>query len=309
MSLLAEPQSSAVTVRAAAKVNLHLGVGPVRDDGFHPLQTVYQAIGLYDDVTVTDGEDWSVHTVADSGIDLTAVPGDDTNIAVRAGLALAAHHGLAQTAHIEIHKGIPVAGGMAGGSADAAATLVALDRLWGLETSDDDLLAIAATLGSDVPFALIGGTAIGSGRGELVTPVPDATELWWIVVPHEIGLPTPGVYRHFDVLAERGVVPAADPAVPEALLDALAAGEPGAVAAAVSYVLGAPAYDQRPDLVELRARLDAIGADAPDDVRRRRPRPSRGRRAQRRRRPALARPGARRRLPRRISVVRCPLED
>ena len=262
MSLLAEPQSSAVTVRAAAKVNLHLGVGPVRDDGFHPLQTVYQAIGLYDDVTVTDGEDWSVHTVADSGIDLTAVPGDDTNIAVRAGLALAAHHGLAQTAHIEIHKGIPVAGGMAGGSADAAATLVALDRLWGLETSDDDLLAIAATLGSDVPFALIGGTAIGSGRGELVTPVPDATELWWIVVPHEIGLPTPGVYRHFDVLAERGVVPAADPAVPEALLDALAAGEPGAVAAAVSNDLAAPADDLRPDLVELRARLDAIGADA-----------------------------------------------
>lgn len=262
MSLLAEPDSSAVTVRAAAKINLHLGVGPARADGFHPLETVYQAIGLYDDVTVTDAPDWSVHTAADAGIDLAAVPDGDANIAIRAGRALAAHHALAVTAHIEIHKGIPVAGGMAGGSADAAATLVALDRLWGLETPDDDLLAIAAGLGSDVPFALIGGTAIGSGRGELVTPVADATELWWVVVPHPVGLPTPGVYRHFDVLAERGAIAPADPEVPQDLLDALAAGDSGAVGSLLSNDLAVAAYDLRPDLVELRGRLEAIGADA-----------------------------------------------
>jgi 4-diphosphocytidyl-2-C-methyl-D-erythritol kinase len=262
VSLLAEPEGSSVTVRAAAKVNLHLGVGPVREDGFHPLATVYQAIGLYDDVTVTDAEGWSVHTVADAGIDLTAVPDDDTNIAIRAGRALAAHHGLALTAHLEIHKGIPAAGGMAGGSADAAATLVALDRLWGLETSDDDLLAIAAELGSDVPFALIGGTAIGSGRGELVTPVPDACQLWWVVVPHETGLATPGVYGRFDVLAERGDLTPSDPEIPEDLLEALAAGEVLSVAAALSNDLAGPAYDLRPDLLELRGRLEAIGADA-----------------------------------------------
>lgn len=251
-----------ITVRAAAKINLHLGVGPVRADGFHPLETVYQAIGLYDDVTVTDAEEWSVHTVADAGIDLTTVPEDDGNIAVQAGRALAKHHGVERSAHIEIHKGIPVAGGMAGGSADAAATLVALDRLWALETTDDDLLMIAAELGSDVPFALIGGTAIGSGRGELVTPVPDLTELWWIVVPHPIGLTTPGVYRHFDVLAERGDVTPAEPEVPEHLLDALAAGESEAVGAELSNDLAAAAYDLRPDLVELRRRLEALEPDA-----------------------------------------------
>ncbi|MDH2414692.1 4-(cytidine 5'-diphospho)-2-C-methyl-D-erythritol kinase [Nocardioides sp. CER19] len=262
MSELAEPESSAVTVRAAAKINLHLGVGRVRGDGFHPLATVYQAIGLYDDVTVAEAADWSVHTVADDGIDLAAVPDDETNIAIRAGRALTAHHGVALTAQIQIHKGIPVAGGMAGGSADAAATLVALDRLWGLETPDDDLLAIAADLGSDVPFALLGGTAIGSGRGELVTPVADATELWWIVVPHPEGLSTPAVYRHFDALVERGVVDAADPEVPADLLDALAAGESEALGAELSNDLAAAAYDLRPDLVEVRRRLEAIGANA-----------------------------------------------
>jgi 4-diphosphocytidyl-2-C-methyl-D-erythritol kinase len=262
VSELAEPEGSSVTVRAAAKINLHLGVGRVRDDGFHPLETVYQAIGLYDDVTVAEAAEWSVHTVAEAGIDLTTVPDDETNIAIRAGRALTAHHGVALTAQIEIHKGIPVAGGMAGGSADAAATLVALDRLWGLETSDDDLLAIAAELGSDVPFALIGGTAIGTGRGELVTPVPDATELWWIVVPHEVGLSTPSVYRHYDVLAERGIVEAADPEVPDGLLDALAAGESEGLAVELSNDLAVAAYDLRPDLRELRHRLEAIGADA-----------------------------------------------
>jgi 4-diphosphocytidyl-2-C-methyl-D-erythritol kinase len=249
-----------VTVRAAAKVNLHLGVGPVREDGFHPLATVYQAIGLYDDVTVTDAEDWSVHTVADAGIDLASVPDDETNIALRAGRALVAHHGLDRAAHVEVHKGIPVAGGMAGGSADAAATLVALDRLWDLQTSDEDLLALAADLGSDVPFALVGGTAIGSGRGELVTPVPDTTELWWVVVPHEIGLPTPGVYRHFDALASRGDLTPADPEIPEELLEALAAGE--SPADELGNDLAEPAYDLRPDLVELRGRLEELGADA-----------------------------------------------
>ncbi|GAB7006298.1 4-(cytidine 5'-diphospho)-2-C-methyl-D-erythritol kinase [Nocardioides sp. AN3] len=251
-----------VTVRASAKINLHLGVGQVREDGFHPLETVYQAIGLYDDVTVTDAEEWSVHTVADAGIDLTTVPDDEGNIAVRAGRALASHHGIDRCAHIEIHKGIPVAGGMAGGSADAAAALVALDRLWDAKTPDDDLLAIAAELGSDVPFALIGGTAIGSGRGELVTPLADRTELWWIVVPHPIGLATPGVYRHFDVLVERGAITPTEPEVPQDLLDTLAAGESQAVGPELSNDLAAAAYDLRPDLVELRARLEALDPDA-----------------------------------------------
>ncbi len=189
-----------VTVRAAAKVNLLLGVGPVREDGFHPLFTVYQAISLYDDVTVEEAASWSVSVDAPDDLDCSDVPLDDTNIAVRAGRLLAAHHGLAGAATIHIAKGIPVAGGLAGGSADAAAALVAIDRLWDLGTSDEDLLALAADLGSDVPFALIGGNATGTGRGEVVTPAEDAASWWWVVVPHAQGMSTPEVYREFDRL-------------------------------------------------------------------------------------------------------------
>ena len=244
-----------VTVRAAAKINLHLGVGAVRSDGYHPLATVYQAVGLYDDVTVTQADAWEIQTVADAGIDLETVPDGDDNIAIRAGRALAAHHGMARAAHIQIHKGIPVAGGMAGGSADAAAALVGLDRLWDLGTSDEDLLRIAGTLGSDVPFALIGGTAVGTGRGELVEALANRTDLWWLVVPSEIGLPTPLVYRAYDDLAPDD---AAGDAEPTELISALATGDTAAVIAALHNDLAAPAYGLRPDLAARVARLTEL---------------------------------------------------
>src|SRR5207342_366323 len=122
------------------------------------------------------------------------------NIVDRAAHLLAQHHGIASQASVSIAKSIPVAGGMAGGSADAAAALVALDRLWELETTDDDLLGLAAQLGSDVPFALVGGTALGTGRGELIEPVPDPATWWWVAVPSPRGLSTPAVYRRFDEL-------------------------------------------------------------------------------------------------------------
>ena len=234
-----------VTVRAPAKINLHLGVGAPRPDGFHPLATVYQAVGLYDDVTVCEQPDWSVHLRGDERIDLLAVPADETNLAVRAGRALADHHGVTDGARIEIHKGIPVSGGMAGGSADAAATLVALDRLWDLQTSDDDLLALAAGLGSDVPFALLGGTAAGVGRGELVSPLEDAGGWWWIAVGCTEGLSTPAVYRHLDEL-ERDARP--DPEIPQGVREALARGDLGWLAAELHNDLQEPALDLRPEL-------------------------------------------------------------
>ena len=134
---------SGVTVRAPAKINLALVVGRPREDGFHPLNTVYQAISLYDDVRVTEADEWSVSVLPLGEVEVSGVPLDESNIAIRAGHALAAHHGVDAAADIEIRKGIPVAGGLAGGSADAAATLVALDRLWDLRTDDDELLAIA----------------------------------------------------------------------------------------------------------------------------------------------------------------------
>jgi 4-diphosphocytidyl-2-C-methyl-D-erythritol kinase len=257
-----------VTVRVPAKINLRLGVGPVRADGFHPLDTVYQAIGLYDDLTATDAEEyaekydgsgeWSIHTIADAHVDLSTVPDDADNLAVRAGQALAKHHGIERAAHLEVRKGIPVAGGLAGGSADAAAALVALDRLWDLQTSDEDLLALAAELGSDVPFALIGGTARGTGRGELVEPVPDLSSLWWVVVPHPVGLSTPAVYRQYDALADRGEIAAADPVAPDDLLAALVGGDAGAVARALGNDLQAAAYSLRLDLAERHDQLNEL---------------------------------------------------
>lgn len=249
-----------ITVRAAAKFNLHLGVGPVRPDGYHPLATVYQAIGLYDDVTVAEPPDrggWSVTVTAEDHIALDEVPTGDDNIAIRAGKALAAHHGLTRTASIRIHKGIPVAGGLAGGSADAAATLVALDRLWGLHTPDEELLAIAGELGSDVPFALLGGTAAGHGHGEIVEPVADNGQWWWVVVGNETGLSTPAVYRAFD---EHTGGHAPQPAIPPDLLDALVKGEPDLLAGALGNDLQDPALGIRPDLRRTFADARAAGA-------------------------------------------------
>lgn len=245
-----------LTVRAPAKINLHLGVGAPREDGFHPLTSVYQAVGVYDDLTVTSG-DWSVDLTVADWMDRADVPLGGANIVDRAAALLAAHHGLVASGSVHIDKAIPVAGGMAGGSADAAAALVALDRLWGANTSDADLLAIAAALGSDVPFALVGGTALGTGRGELVEPVTDNGTWWWVLVPSTEGMSTPAVYRHFDELVPDA--PAAPP-MPEALLAALDAGDPHALAAALHNDLQQAAFDLRPDLAGLIEAGEAAGA-------------------------------------------------
>ncbi|MCY4726768.1 4-(cytidine 5'-diphospho)-2-C-methyl-D-erythritol kinase [Nocardioides sp. STR2] len=241
------------TVRAAAKINLHLGVGAPREDGFHPLDTVYQAISLYDDVTVSDAETDSLSVAGSPHVDVAGVPTDATNIAVRAlsEASCETRH------HVQIAKQIPVAGGMAGGSADAAAALLAHDRLHDLGQADDVLLAQAARLGSDVPFSLVGGTARGRGRGELVEPIVDLGTWWWVVVPATVGLSTPEVYRHFDRLHPDAP---AQPAEPAELLAALATGEPVRLARALHNDLQDPAIDLRPELGELIVRGEAEGA-------------------------------------------------
>ena len=246
-----------VTVRAPGKINLHLGVGAPRDDGFHPLVTVYQAVGLCDDLTATPSASWTLGVTVPEWMDVDAVPVHGDNIVDRAAQLLAQHHGIASQASVSIAKSIPVAGGMAGGSADAAAALVALDRLWALETSDDDLLRIAAELGSDVPFALVGGTAIGTGRGELVDPVPDQGTWWWVVVPSTEGLSTPAVYRRFDELTPDA--PAA-PSGADAVLLALSTGDPAVLARALHNDLEPAALDLRPDLADVLELGERSGA-------------------------------------------------
>ncbi|MGA8248424.1 MAG: 4-(cytidine 5'-diphospho)-2-C-methyl-D-erythritol kinase, partial [Nocardioides sp.] len=207
-----------LTVRAAAKINLLLGVGAPRPDGFHTLVTVYQAVSLYDDVTVTAAEELTVETVVAPYLDALHLPPPGHNIVDRAAAALAAHHGRPLGATVRVDKSIPIAGGLAGGSADGAAALLALDRLHGLGTTDADLLTLAAGLGSDVPFALLGATALGEGHGEQVTPLDDPGSWWWVVVPSPEGMSTPAVYRHYDELRpDAPVVPGPPDAIRAAL--------------------------------------------------------------------------------------------
>jgi len=237
-----------LTVRAAAKINLLLGVGAPRPDGFHTLVTVYQAVSLYDDLTVSAAEHLTVETTVASYIDRSHLPDPGHNIVDRAASALAVHHGRSVTARVEVDKSIPIAGGLAGGSADGAAALLALDRFHDLQTSDDDLLALAAGLGSDVPFALVGATALGEGHGEIVTPVDDRGSWWWVVVPSEEGMSTPAVYRHYDELRpDAPLMP--DP--PDEIVAALAGGDPQALAGALHNDLEQAALDLRPDLAQL----------------------------------------------------------
>ncbi|WP_371579651.1 4-(cytidine 5'-diphospho)-2-C-methyl-D-erythritol kinase [Streptomyces sp. NBC_01314] len=215
-----------VTVRVPAKVNVQLAVGGARPDGFHGLANVFLAVGLYDEVTATPADELTV-TCEGPGAD--QVPLDRTNLAARAALALAERHGVEAAVHLHIAKDIPVAGGMAGGSADAAGALLACDTLWGTNASRDELLDICAELGSDVPFALVGGAALGTGRGEQLRPLDVGGPFHWVFAVADGGLSTPAVYREFDRLHAHDVVP--EPVASQVLLDALAKGDVDALAA------------------------------------------------------------------------------
>ncbi|HEY6738591.1 MAG TPA: 4-(cytidine 5'-diphospho)-2-C-methyl-D-erythritol kinase, partial [Actinopolymorphaceae bacterium] len=183
----------AVVVRTPAKINLALMVGPVRPDGFHDLASVYQAVDLYDEVRAESAPAGEISVVV-SGPGADRVPLGRDNLAVQAARMLADQLGADEGVRLSIRKGIPVAGGMAGGSSDAAAALVACDALWKTGLDWSDLLTLAARLGSDVPFCVLGGTALGTGHGELVTPLPVRGEYTWVLAFDSEGLSTPAVY-------------------------------------------------------------------------------------------------------------------
>ncbi|MFI2783378.1 4-(cytidine 5'-diphospho)-2-C-methyl-D-erythritol kinase [Streptomyces sp. ALB3] len=244
-----------VTVRVPAKVNAQLAVGAARPDGFHDLANVFLAVGLYDEVTVTPAE---ALRVTCSGPDAGQVPLDATNLAARAAIALAARHGIAPGVHIHIAKDIPVAGGMAGGSADGAAALLACDALWATGASREELLEICAELGSDVPFSLVGGAALGTGRGEQLTAVEVGGTFHWVFAVADGGLSTPAVYGEFDRLTAGTRIP--EPAASPALLAALRKGDADALAEALGNDLQAAALSLRPSLADTLAAGTAAGA-------------------------------------------------
>nr|WP_026940115.1 4-(cytidine 5'-diphospho)-2-C-methyl-D-erythritol kinase [Humibacter albus] len=256
-------QGLPVHARAPGKVNLYLGVGAVGEDGYHSVASVYQAVSLYEDVRV-----WPSDTVSLSfsgPIDCSALPTDDRNIAVRAARLVADAAGVSAGVRIEIEKSVPIAGGMGGGSADAAATLVACDALWNAGLTRDQLHELAAELGADVPFALAGGTAIGLGRGDELSPVLTQGRFEWVLVLPRGELSTPAVYRELDAhrLRHAGDLPEVDehPSVSTELLQALRAGDPSLLAETLANDLQAPAIhlsDALSDVLELGERAGAL---------------------------------------------------
>lgn len=255
---------TAVTARVPAKVNLQLTVGPARADGHHDVVTVYHAVSLFDEVTVAPADRDSI-TVTGEGAG--SVPADDSNLAVRAARALLRVLGPGSQEspglEIRISKRIPVAAGLAGGSADAAAALVACNELWRGGLSQTELCEIAADVGSDVAFALLGGTAIGLGRGEQVTPALTAGSYQWVLAFAAGELSTADVYTAFDRISaaraaagDEVVVPgpaelgggAVPPEPDSRLMAALRSGDPAELGPLLSNDLQAAAISLRPAL-------------------------------------------------------------
>jgi 4-diphosphocytidyl-2-C-methyl-D-erythritol kinase len=278
-----------VTVRAPAKINLQLAVGPLRDDGYHDLVTVFQAVSLYDEVTAATVDGSGADQVLVSGEGADSVPAGPDNLALKAATALAQVAGLSPDPgrHLEItiRKRIPVAAGLAGGSADAAAALVACNELWQAGLSIEQLSGIAAGVGSDVAFSLLGGTAVGQGRGEQLSPALASGEYHWVLAVADGQLSTPEVYQALDRLRASGSVPDAGVkvgtdagakdgtdvagwtggpgALDHELMAALRSGEPAAVGRALSNDLQAAALSLFPALrktLNAGQELGALGA-------------------------------------------------
>lgn len=252
---------NSITVKVPAKVNLQLSVGPRESDGYHNLVTVFQAVSIFDEVTLTKSHEGSGVTIAVTGDQTHGVPEDGSNLAVKAAQLIAEKFDFVADVHIEVRKSIPVAGGMAGGSADAAATLVGMDALFKLEASREELLALGSELGSDVPFLILGGTAIGTGRGDQLTAALSRGTYHWVFALSTVGLSTPAVYSECDRMrAEREI---AAPKVSDALMQALLTADPEAVGQSLINDLQSAASSLRPALtliLEVGRDYGALGA-------------------------------------------------
>lgn len=248
----------AVHVRAPGKINVFLRVGALDSDGYHDVATAYQAVSLYEDVRAWPDDDFSV--AFGGSVDTSVLPTDASNLAIRAAKLLARHVGVPGGVHLQIDKHVPIAGGMGGGSADAAATLIACDALWGTALPKEELHSLAASLGADVPFALSGGTAIGTGRGDRLSPALATGSFHWVLAVAEFGLSTPAVYRELDRRRDAGLEPSwrdhahgdgptvDSPTVDAAVLQALRAGDARRLAATLHNDLQSAALSLAPGL-------------------------------------------------------------
>jgi len=253
--------NGSVTVRVPAKVNLQLAVGPREADGYHNLVSVFQAISIYDDVTISKSASGSGITIEITGDHTHGVPGNSTNLAVKAAQLIADEYDFAVDIHIAVNKSIPVAGGMAGGSADAAAVIVGLNELFDLEMSREEMLEFGSQLGSDVPFMITGGTAIGQGRGDQLTAALSRGTYHWVLALSTVGLSTPAVYQECDRL--RAGLDIAAPQTSDALMQSLLSADPKAVGLALQNDLQSAACSLRPALtlvLDVGEEYGALGA-------------------------------------------------
>lgn len=225
-----------VSASAPGKINIFFKVGALKSDGYHDVLSIYQALDIRETVIVADSSRWKVAVSgALSEEQIAAVPTGEDNLVVRAAKSIGQLANLTMVSEVsfEIIKNVPVAGGMGGGSADAAAAMLAVDELWGTQVDGEALMKAAAELGADIPFALLGGTAIGIGRGDKLDPIDDVQKLHWVLVPMDAGLSTPRVYAKLDEMrAAKGQDPTLVPVpeVPYDLIDALVQGDAREVA-------------------------------------------------------------------------------
>ncbi|MBN9238583.1 MAG: 4-(cytidine 5'-diphospho)-2-C-methyl-D-erythritol kinase [Micrococcales bacterium 70-64] len=251
--MTAEPGTTMVHARAPGKINVFLKVGALLDDGYHDVAIAYQAVSLYEDVRAYHADDFSVEV--NGTVELSRVPTDGSNIAIKAARLLARKTGYRGGARLQIDKHVPVTGGMGGGSADAAATLLACDALWGTGLPREDMLELAAQLGADVPFAFTGGTAIGTGRGDQLSPALAKGTFQWVLALADFGLSTPEVYSELDRHRDRhaqDIFPApVAPSVEANVLQALRAGDPDMLAECLYNDLQAPAIHLEPSLADV----------------------------------------------------------
>lgn len=254
-----------IAASAPGKLNLFFGVGPLRVDGFHDVVSLYQALNVWETVTVEPADEWGVgvsgRVVAEQ---LAMIPTDRSNLVVRAGLRLAEQAGLTDPGplHYQILKQIPVSAGMAGGSADAAAALLASDAIWGTDFDEAKLADCAAKLGADVPFSLLGGTALGTGRGDRLERIDSDFKTHWVMIPDLGGLATPLVYRKLDELrAEAGADPMQFHAArrPDELILAMQEQDLELFAKQLHNDLQPAAISLKPSIAETIARAEELG--------------------------------------------------
>jgi 4-diphosphocytidyl-2-C-methyl-D-erythritol kinase len=241
-----------VRVLGRAKLNLVLRVIGKRSDGFHEIWSVMQTVALADEVTIRSAARTEVHF--ELAASLSGIPPEAPDLVARAVELFASRAGLGERAEVEVVKRIPMAAGLAGGSADAAAALVGMNAIAGGPMDSERLEALGAELGSDVPFSLRGGMAVATGRGERLASLPAGRRLWWVLGVSEFQLKTGDVYAHVRPRASW------DGAEPGVLLETVRAGSAEEVARYLSNDLEAAALEMAPLLRGRKAAVLGAGA-------------------------------------------------